>query len=125
LVSARGGVVSHDADILLWSGDRISGLVDWHDARLGPAASDVADITVNIARSSGLDVAEQFVDAYEQRRGRGPLDDLTRWHALLILSQLSWMHLWKSVEVPDGRPITRDVAQRRLDGLGDLVLARL
>jgi aminoglycoside phosphotransferase (APT) family kinase protein len=43
---------------LLWTADEISGVVDWGNACLGPAAFDLAHYRVNVATLAGPDVAD-------------------------------------------------------------------
>ena len=44
---------------LLWAGPRISGVLDWGNACLGPAAFDLAHYRVNIASLVGPEVADR------------------------------------------------------------------
>ena len=55
---------------VLWHHGRVTGVVDWTHACLGPAAADVAHCRLNLALLFGLDVADEFGDRF------GPLDDL-------------------------------------------------
>jgi aminoglycoside phosphotransferase (APT) family kinase protein len=43
---------------LLWSGDRISGVVDWSNACVGPAAFDAAHARVNLATLHDAETAD-------------------------------------------------------------------
>jgi Ser/Thr protein kinase RdoA (MazF antagonist) len=49
---------------LLWQGGRISGVVDWINACMGPPGVDVAHCRANLAIMYGLDVSEAFLQAY-------------------------------------------------------------
>lgn len=108
---------------LLWRHGRLSGVVDWSDARLGPAVSDVAYLTVDIVRTNGSRAAQKVVDAYQAIRG--PVDDLPRWQALWLASQLPFVHRWSPVQVPGGRLLTRSLVTRRLHRFGDTILSQL
>jgi aminoglycoside phosphotransferase (APT) family kinase protein len=55
---------------VLWSGGRISGVVDWVETSLGPAWLDVAHCATNLALVHGNDAAERFATAYTDRTGR-------------------------------------------------------
>jgi aminoglycoside phosphotransferase (APT) family kinase protein len=55
---------------VLWHHGRVTGVVDWTHACLGPAAADVAHCRLNLALLFGLDVADEFSHRF------GPLDDL-------------------------------------------------
>lgn len=45
---------------VLWSSGRISGVVDWTAACLGPAAADVGHCRANLVRHIGLEAADRF-----------------------------------------------------------------
>ena len=57
---------------LLWSGDRISGVVDWVETSSGPAWLDVAHGAANLALRHGTEVAGRFAAAYVSTTGRQP-----------------------------------------------------
>jgi aminoglycoside phosphotransferase (APT) family kinase protein len=44
----------------LWSGGRLTGIVDWTAASVGPPALDVSHMRLNLAREIGLGAAEDF-----------------------------------------------------------------
>jgi hypothetical protein len=54
---------------VLWAGGRLSGVVDWPNACLGPAAVDVAHCRANLAQLYGTAVADHFLHTYEQAAG--------------------------------------------------------
>ena len=49
---------------VLWQGDRISGIVDWINACMGPSGIDVAHCRLNLAIMYGQPQAELFLHAY-------------------------------------------------------------
>ena len=51
----------HPANVL-WSGGRISGIVDWVNACRGPAGADIGHGRRNLALSHGVQVADRFLD---------------------------------------------------------------
>jgi aminoglycoside phosphotransferase (APT) family kinase protein len=57
---------------VLWSDDRISGVVDWVETSIGPAWLDVAHCCTNIAITHGSETADRFAAAYVARTGREP-----------------------------------------------------
>lgn len=57
---------------LLWSGSRISGVVDWVETSTGPAWLDVAHGASNLALRHGTAVAARFSAAYAATTGRRP-----------------------------------------------------
>ncbi|SDW40996.1 Phosphotransferase enzyme family protein [Marininema mesophilum] len=58
----------HPANVL-WEGEKVSGVVDWVNACLGPAEADVAHCRLNLALLRGIDAAESFLRAYQQEAG--------------------------------------------------------
>ncbi len=57
------------ANNVLWSQGRISGVVDWVETSIGPAWLDVAHCCTNIAFRHGSDRADAFADSYVARTG--------------------------------------------------------
>ena len=57
---------------LLWSGNRITGVVDWVETSTGPAWLDVAHGASNLALRHGTEVARHFAAAYVATTGRHP-----------------------------------------------------
>jgi aminoglycoside phosphotransferase (APT) family kinase protein len=108
---------------VLWRKGRVAAVVDWHDARLGPAVSDLAYLTVDLVRTNGIRAADAVVEAYEARRGQ--IDDLPRWQALWLASQLPWMHRWTTINIDGARPLDRSLVTRRLRSFADRILSRL
>jgi len=51
---------------LLWERERISGVVDWINACMGPPGVDVAHCRLNLALMHGMEAADAFLDAYRQ-----------------------------------------------------------
>lgn len=56
---------------VLWTGDALTGIVDWSSASLGSPEADVGHCRINLARHLGYDAAEQFTAIYRERSGRG------------------------------------------------------
>ncbi len=57
---------------VLWSGDTLSGVVDWVETSTGPAWLDVAHGATNVAVRAGVDRARAFAAAYSALTGRTP-----------------------------------------------------
>jgi aminoglycoside phosphotransferase (APT) family kinase protein len=53
---------------VLWRRGRVTGVVDWQAASIGPAWADVAHCRANLFRY-GLDVADRFTKLWEQQAG--------------------------------------------------------
>lgn len=49
---------------LLWQNGKISGVVDWVNACLGPAMVDVSHCRLNLVSLYGVEVADKFLDAW-------------------------------------------------------------
>ena len=114
----------HSGNVTWWRG-RLAGILDWNEARLGPAACDVAYCSVDLAMTHGMRAADRFVSAYRDAGGR-PLGDLLRWQALWIVSDMRWVGYWVSSFRDAGADhLTLPVLRRRLRSFADRVLARL
>nr|HEX4316298.1 aminoglycoside phosphotransferase family protein [Kofleriaceae bacterium] len=55
---------------LLWTRDRLTGVVDWTYAARGPAASDAGHCRLNLALLFSPELAERFRELYEADAGR-------------------------------------------------------
>jgi aminoglycoside phosphotransferase (APT) family kinase protein len=99
---------------VLWSGDRISGVVDWVETSMGPAWLDVAHCCTNIAITHGSDTADRFADAYVARTGREPQ------HYFDVMDIVGFLP-------PPGKEgfITADGERRRLEERLSSVMQRL
>lgn len=53
---------------VLWKGERISGIVDWINACMGPIGVDVAHCRLNLALMYGMGAADRFLRAYIRAR---------------------------------------------------------
>jgi aminoglycoside phosphotransferase (APT) family kinase protein len=74
---------------LLWSRERLTGVVDWIEASLGPPEIDVGHCRLNLAVLFSADIAERFRALYLAEAGRA-LDPWWDVHALL-----SYGDAWK------------------------------
>lgn len=91
--------------------------IDLDEARLGPAAFDVAHVVVNLevlALLSGSDLplaaARSFLDAYRAATGGGEDADHTRWRAYCLL-KLAWQALQQVGPPPLAQPPHRGDAR--------------
>ncbi len=57
---------------VLWTGDAVSGVVDWVETSVGPAWLDVAHCCTNLAIGHGSERADAFAAAYVARTGVEP-----------------------------------------------------
>jgi aminoglycoside phosphotransferase (APT) family kinase protein len=67
---------------LLWSRERLTGVVDWGGACIGPPGIDLGHCRLNLTLLFSADIADQFRDAYESETGRAT-DPYWDIHALL------------------------------------------
>jgi len=59
----------YQPDNTLWAYGRLTGVVDWSGASHGPAAVDVAHMRTHLALRYDVEVADRFVDAFDQVTG--------------------------------------------------------
>ena len=57
---------------VLWTGDEVTGIVDWVETSWGPAWLDVAHCRTNLAITHGTEVADRFGAAYQRLTGSEP-----------------------------------------------------
>lgn len=104
-------------DNTLWTGGRLTGVVDWSTASYGPAAVDVAQMRCRLAVRYDAAVADRFLAAFEQVTGGHPHDPY--WDLRAVLDLLP--------ERPDhplpGHHVAalEDLLHRVLAGLGAVV----
>jgi aminoglycoside phosphotransferase (APT) family kinase protein len=68
----------------LWEGDRLTGVVDWGCAGVGPAGIDLGSLRCDAAMSAGRDAAAAVLSGYEEAAGR-PADDVAYWDVVAAL----------------------------------------
>ena len=54
---------------VLWRRGDVSGVVDWQSASIGPRAVDVVHCRANLAGRFGREVADRFLDLWQERTG--------------------------------------------------------
>jgi aminoglycoside phosphotransferase (APT) family kinase protein len=96
----------------LWSGERLTGIVDLDDAQIDDPAFDVGYACLDMHLTLGGDAADRFRVGYEHRRGR--LHALSFWELLSILPAFRWLDEWAAGYREVGRSeITDDLARQR------------
>ena len=99
---------------LLWTGDRVTGVVDWVETSTGPAWLDVAHGASNVALRAGTGAARRFTAAYVAETGRAPAP---YWDVVDVVGFLP---------PPGGRSmLTTAAAQQRMEHHLARVLAEL
>lgn len=87
LAGGRPAFVHRDFHLgnTLWSGARITGIVDWNQASAAPAAADLGHMRWNLAAARGPRVADRFEAAYRAITGR---DHDPRWDVISLVDVL-------------------------------------
>jgi aminoglycoside phosphotransferase (APT) family kinase protein len=71
----------------LWSGGRLTGVVDWTQASTGPPSLDVGHMRWNLVADHGQEVADRFLACYRRCTGR-TLPDQRYWDLVSLLDVL-------------------------------------
>jgi len=100
---------------VLWSRGRLTGVVDWTNARIGPPGIDVAWARQNLVFSHGVEVAERFRALAEVALGR---EQHPAWDALGVVEILhrpgiGSLSQWHDLGLTS---LTKGMVRRRLDG---------
>ena len=107
---------------MLWSRERLTGVVDWSEACVGPPEVDVGHCRVNLTVLFSADVADRFREMYEAESGH-KVDAWWDVHALL-----SYGPSWKQflpVQIDGRAPLEVDGMTRRMEEVLDRSLRRL
>ncbi len=97
---------------LLWSRERLTGVVDWSGAGAGPPDIDVGHCRLNLTLLFSAQVADRFRDFYEAAAGRA-VDPYWDMHALL-----SYGPEWKNflpLQINGGAPLDVEGMTRRME----------
>jgi aminoglycoside phosphotransferase (APT) family kinase protein len=107
---------------VLWSRERLTGVVDWSEACAGPSEVDVGHCRLNLTVLFSADVADRFREMYEAESGHR-VDAWWDVHALL-----SYGPSWKQflpVQIDGRAPLDVDGMTRRMEEVLDRSLRRL
>jgi aminoglycoside phosphotransferase (APT) family kinase protein len=109
----------------LWDNDRLTAVLDWDCAGIGPAGIDLGSLRCDAAWSYGVDAAEHILRGWEAEAGR-PAIAVPYWDAVAALASPPDMG-WFPMEMADhGRPdLTREVMLKRRDAFLDAALSQL
>jgi aminoglycoside phosphotransferase (APT) family kinase protein len=104
----------------LWDGDRLTGLVDWDCAGVGPAGVDLGSLRCDAAICYGVEAAEEILAGY------GVAEDIPYWDAVAALSTPPDMDWFVGALHGQGRTdLTRAVLVDRRDAFLEAALAAL
>lgn len=104
----------HAANVL-WTGNKVSGIVDWVNACKGPAGIDVGHCRVDMAQLHGVENSDAFLTAYQKHAGELFLYD-PYWDLIALIDIL-----FGPPEVYPGWPalgvkgLTNEIIAHRLD----------
>jgi aminoglycoside phosphotransferase (APT) family kinase protein len=107
---------------LLWSRERLTGVVDWVQASVGSPDVDVGHCRLNLAILFSADVAERFLQMYEAEAGR-KVDPWWDVHSLL-----SFGPEWRSflpIQIDGRAPLDVDGMTSRVEDVLERTLRRL
>jgi aminoglycoside phosphotransferase (APT) family kinase protein len=113
----------HPANVL-WSGDTVSGVVDWVNACQGPAGIDLGHCRLNLALLHGVASADAFLSAYQNHAGSSFTYD-PYWDLLSLIEGLfeppSVSPAWTALGVTG---LTDDMMVERMDAYTVSLLQR-
>ena len=107
---------------LLWSRDRLSGVIDWVEASVGPPDVDVGHCRLNLTVLFSADTAERFRQMYEAEAGR----EVDPWWD--IQSLLPFGPEWKRflpIQIDGRAPLDVDGMMSRMEDVLERTLRRL
>jgi aminoglycoside phosphotransferase (APT) family kinase protein len=106
---------------LLWSRERLTGVVDWTGAGSGPPDVDVGHCRLNLTLVFSPQVAERFRELYEAESGRA-VDPYWDIHALLSYGP-DWKH-FLPLQIDGRAPFEVKGMTRRMEEVLTLALRR-
>jgi aminoglycoside phosphotransferase (APT) family kinase protein len=107
----------------IWEQGRLTGIIDWDDARIADPAQDVAGARNDLALLSGARAADAFLARYEATRG--PLRELAFWDLLASLAPARWLAHWVEGYTELGLELSLAEARSRLEAWVERALERL
>jgi len=107
---------------LLWSDARLTGVVDWCDACVGPPEIDVGHCRLNLTLLFSADVADRFRAIYEAESGH-TVDDWWDVHALLSYGP-GWKH-FLPIQIDGRAPLDIEGMTARMEQVLERALRRL
>lgn len=125
----RGASVISHGDFhpgnLLWSQGRLTGVVDWSHARVGPRWWELAYFRMELAVLVDGLAADSFLERYETLAGVASPHQAV-WDLVCLYNGHRWGHLWLTGYREQGRrDLTIDMMRRRLTRLARHALAAL
>ncbi|HJU43080.1 MAG TPA: aminoglycoside phosphotransferase family protein, partial [Vicinamibacterales bacterium] len=97
---------------MLWSRERLTGVVDWSEACVGPPEIDVGHCRLNLTVLFSADVANRFREMYEAESGH-TVDAWWDVHALLSYGP-GWKH-FLPIQIDGRAPLDVNGMTRRME----------
>jgi aminoglycoside phosphotransferase (APT) family kinase protein len=117
LVISNGMVLTHHDfwfGNTLWSGERLTGVIDWDGAIIDDPGYDVGYARGDMQLVLGGDAPDRLLARYEARRG--PVQAMPFWDLVAVLSAFRWLSDWVVGYREVGRSeLTDDLARERLE----------
>lgn len=107
---------------LLWSRERLTGVIDWVQASVGPLDIDVGHCRLNLTLVFSADVADRFLEMYEAEAGR-KVDPYWDVHALLTYGPD--FHRFLPIQIDGRAPFDGDGMTRRMEDVLERALRRV
>jgi len=109
----------------LWDGDKLTAVLDWDCAGVGPAGIDLGSLRCDAAWRHGVKSAEHILPGWEAEAGR-PARDLPYCDAVAALASPPDMGWFQMEMTGQGRTdLTCEVMLERRDAFLDAALSRL
>jgi aminoglycoside phosphotransferase (APT) family kinase protein len=109
----------------LWDNGRLTAVLDWDCAGVGPAGIDLGSLRCDAAWCHGVEAAEDILRGWEAEAGR-PASDVPYWDAVAALASPPDMGWFPASMAIQGRPdLTREVMLERRAAFLDAALGRL
>ena len=109
----------------LWDNDRLTAVLDWDCAGVGPAGIDLGSLRCDAAWCHGAEAAGHILRGWEAEAGR-PASGVPYWDAVAALASPPDMGWFPVSMAAQGRPdLTREVMLGRRDAFLDAALGQL
>ena len=109
---------------VLWSRNRLTGIVDWTNASIGPPGIDVGHCRLNLVQLHGVGIADRFLDIYRRQAG-GDADYHPYWDAITAIEFLPEPGVYLGWRDAGLANLTRGLLRARLDKYATSIAARI
>lgn len=123
----RAGLVHGDLwyGNTLWDDGRLTAVLDWDCAGVGPAGIDLGSLRCDAAWCHGTEAAGHILRGWQDEAGR-PASDVAYWDAVAALASPPDMGWFPEAMAGHGRPdLTREVMLKRRDAFLGHALSQL